>query len=103
MYIVLCLFLWCNLCVLVVSWFCPTDRLGSSVFLCRTSRYYIVHCTMDNLYGGWFKQAAFDGTSCMRSLNDTQVDFKVGLDTLGHNSQGYGHVDLAGCVRSSCF
>ena len=77
--------------MLVVSWFCPTGRLGSPMFLCRTSRYHIVHCTMDNLYEGRLKQAAFNDTCmrssndsyCMRSSNDKQVDSKVELDTLG--------------------
>ena len=38
---------------------------------------------MDNSYGGWLKQAAFDDTYGMQSSNDTHVDSKVGLDTLG--------------------
>ena len=104
---VLCLFLWCSLCVLVVSWFGPTSRLGSPVFLCRTSRYHIVHFTMYNSYG--------DG-SCRPLL---MVLLVCGLGMIlivcglrmirkwilrwGWIRCGSGHVDYAGRVRSSCF
>ena len=69
--------------MLVVSCLCLTGRLGSPVFLCRTSRYYIAKCAMDNSDGIWLKLAAFYDTYCMRSSNDAHMDSKVGLDTLG--------------------
>ena len=38
---------------------------------------------MDNMYRGWLRPAVFDDTYCMRSSNDTHLDSKVELDTLG--------------------
>ena len=63
--------------------FCPTDRFGSAVFLCRTCEDSIAKYSMDNAYGGGPLNAALDDYHCMRPLNDTNQDTIVDLTTLG--------------------
>ena len=56
--------LWCGLRVFSMLLFCPTDRLVSLVFRCRTSEDLIANCNTDCSYGGWPMNAAFDDTFC---------------------------------------
>ena len=80
---VLAFLLWCGLRVFSISLFCPTDRFGSLVFLCRMSGDLIADCTMDCSYGGCPLKAAFDDTFCMRPSHDINQDTVVDLSTLG--------------------
>ena len=80
---VLAFLLWYSLRVFSILLFCPTDRLGSLVFRCRTSEDFIADCNMDCAYGGWPMKAAFDDTFYMRPSNNINQDTLVDLTTLG--------------------
>ena len=72
--------------MLVVSWSCPSARIGSPVFLCRasrTTRYYIVDYTFGTMYVEWLIPLTFDHRYCMRPSNDVNRDSDVDLTTLG--------------------
>ena len=56
---VLVYLLWCGIRAFSILLYCPTDRLASLVFWCRTSEDSIADVNMDCSYGGWPMHAAF--------------------------------------------
>ena len=92
--------LWRALCLLVISWFCPTARLGLPVFLCRTTRYYIADYIFGTMYEEWFILFAFSNNYCMwcsnyvnRDATATPWDFMTFCLRICRNTPDY-HVKL---------